>query len=121
MLDQNRMSNLDEPESNGDNWRCPICEAILLDEFCSKCEVIVARPGGQERILDQRLPILIILFGVMGVLGLPLLWMSRAFRFETRIILSIVVVIYTCLLAFAAYFACSMAWEAYAEFIRMSV
>ena len=95
---------------------CPKCESAYVDGHCSNCDLIVARPAVQEQILDQRLPILILLFGVMGVLGLPLLWLSPAFCRRTKVVLSVVVVLYTGLLLTAAYFASRFAWQSWLEF-----
>ncbi len=97
---------------------CPKCGAAFESDLCVGCELVVAKPVIQEQILDQRLPILVVLFCVMGVLGLPLLWLSPAFRRRTKVILTIVVVIYTGLLATAAWMAGSSAWQSWLEFVN---
>ena len=51
------------------------------------------------------LPMLFLLFVVLGPLGLPLLWKSPAFSRSMKIVLTIAVVVYTALLAETALMA----------------
>ena len=97
---------------------CPKCGSAYEDDRCVNCDLIIAKPPVQEQLLDQRLPILVLLFGVMGVLGLPLLWISPAFRRRTKVILSVVVVIYTGLLATGAWLAGRAAWQSWLDFFN---
>ena len=57
-------------------------------------------PSGEdsERMVDNRTIIFTLLFGVMGFLGIPLLWSSRSFTREEKKKWSIIVTIYTCVL-----------------------
>jgi hypothetical protein len=58
-----------------------------------------ARPDTSLRAaVDNPYAILALLFFVTGFFGLPALWMSRAFTPGAKIVLSIVVTIYTLLL-----------------------
>jgi hypothetical protein len=53
-------------------------------------ERVVQRP-----LTDNRWFVLAMLFFVMAILGLPLLWRSRGFSTASKIVLSLVVAIYT--------------------------
>ena len=48
-----------------------------------------------REVADNKWVVLALLFFVMGFLGLPLLWASRAFSRGTKIWLSVVVILYT--------------------------
>lgn len=65
----------------------------------------VAEP---QRLIDQPLPILVMLFGVTGALGIPVLWMSRGFSTQGKWVLSIVVTLYTIFILWI--FALIMLW-----------
>lgn len=65
-----------------------------------------------ERVVNSRWTVLILLFGVLGVLGVPLLWVSRGFSRKEKIFWSIAVTIYTlALIAIAA----GCIWFAWAQ------
>ena len=82
---------------------CPACHASLsaAAEQCSECgtptrgESAATRPPGTVPFLDRPWVILSLLFFVMAILGLPILWQSRAFGTWAKIGLSIVVTLYT--------------------------
>ncbi len=92
------------------NWiLCPVCAAEFATTAacCPRCGATFAGPGAQpalgpacprERLLDNRWFILALLFGVLAVFGLPLLWFSRGFSRRAKIVLSVIVVLYTALL-----------------------
>jgi hypothetical protein len=46
-------------------------------------------------LIDNPWAVLILLFAVTGFLGIPVLWMSRGFTTTMKVVLSIVVTIYT--------------------------
>ncbi|MCO6457571.1 MAG: hypothetical protein J5I93_19900 [Pirellulaceae bacterium] len=92
-----------------DKILCPRCEATLpfTAEVCPHCGS-ATRPIGQPGagsddaggpsappLLDRPWVVLSLLFFVMAILGLPLLWKSRAFSLAAKIVLSIVVTLYT--------------------------
>ncbi len=54
--------------------------------------------GEIRQLLSSRLLIFLLMFGVLGVLGIPLLWMSPVFSRGEKIVWSIVVTLYTLLL-----------------------
>ena len=58
---------------------------------------------------------LLLLFGVLAVLGLPLLWYSPAFSRKEKIIWSIVIPIYTLALFAIAAGCCWFAWLRWQE------
>lgn len=71
--------------------------------------------AGLRRLVDHRWAVLLILFGAMGALGLPLIWMSRAFTPLAKLVWSIVVIVYTVALIWGAWLACSIAWARWEE------
>ena len=50
-----------------------------------------------RRLLDTPWFILVLLFGVAAAFGLPLLWYSRGFSWPAKIVLTVVVILYTAL------------------------
>ncbi len=66
-----------------------------------------AKPASQwEQLLGSRTMILVLLFGATGILGLPVLWMSRAFTTNEKILWSIVNSLYTLVLIAIAVGVC---------------
>ncbi len=68
--------------------------------------------GKDIGLLSSRLVVLLLLFGVLGVLGLPLLWISRAFSTREKVLWSLGVTLYTVILLGLASAAVWMAWQA---------
>jgi hypothetical protein len=66
-----------------------------------------------RRALDNPWLILLTLFFVTAALGLPLLWISRAFSAPAKIIVSIVVLIYTVALLWAFWLFMVFMWNNY--------
>jgi hypothetical protein len=66
-----------------------------------------------RRALDNPWLILLLLFFVTAALGLPLLWISRAFSAPTKVVLSIVVLIYTVVLLWAFWLFLVFMWNNY--------
>lgn len=62
--------------------------------------------------MDKWWTILLLLFGVTGVLGLPVLWVSRSFGLGMKLVLSVAVTIYTALLCWGVYLIFLMAYDA---------
>jgi hypothetical protein len=62
-------------------------------------------------MIDQRWVVLLLLFGVMGPLAIPILWKSRGFSILAKIVLSFAVTIYIVALAWCAWLAVKMAWD----------
>ncbi|MEM7477380.1 MAG: hypothetical protein AAF483_20540 [Planctomycetota bacterium] len=56
------------------------------------------KPSSKDKILGSRGLILLMLFGVTGFLGIPVLLMSPAFSKAEKAIWSLVITIYTCVL-----------------------
>lgn len=97
-----------------DTLLCPHCDAELSAsaERCGHCgtatgfvvaEVVAADRGVEvkPRIFDQPGKLLILLFGVTAVFGLPLLWHSRGFSRPAKAVLTVVVLAYTVLILWA--------------------
>lgn len=59
-----------------------------------------------ERLVQSKLAVLAILFGVTGFLGLPLLWMNRRFSDGERVFWAIANIIYTSGLIYLAFRIC---------------
>lgn len=51
-----------------------------------------------EKLLSSRKTILIILFGMTGVLGLPLLWISHVFTLGEKVLWTVLNTLYTLML-----------------------
>jgi len=64
-----------------------------------------------ERAVHSRGTVLVILFGVLGVLGLPVLWISRGFDRREKIFWSVMVTIYTLVLVAIAVGCVWYAWQ----------
>jgi hypothetical protein len=62
-----------------------------------------------RELIDKPLPLLATLFFVTAACGLPLLWMSRGFSVTSKIILTVVVLLYTALVLWLFYLV--MAWS----------
>ena len=88
---------------------------------CPKCGVAVRpppaarEPGWLRALLDNRWFVLVLLFFVMAVLGLPVLWISRGFSVAAKIVLSVVVTLYTAVLLWLTWLI--IAWS-YASVMR---
>ncbi len=94
------------------------CDPIVTTEVCHpRAPAETTTPMLiVKSILDSRLAICALLFLVTGALGLPVLWMSRAFRPATKIWLSLIVIAYTALLLAIAYYCFVMGWREVREF-----
>jgi hypothetical protein len=112
---------------------CPACLVSLAAnaEVCSACgtptrdkpapappahsypRATTARP-----LLDRPIVILGLLFGVMAVLGIPLLWQSRAFGRPLKIVLSVVVTLYTAALIYGVGLICVWSYNNVVEALR---
>lgn len=67
-------------------------------------------------LLNNRPGILVLLFFVTGILGLPLLWLSDSFSRTEKIVWSIVVTLYTLLLLGATL---AIGWWVYAQISQL--
>ena len=65
-------------------------------------------PSAARQLIDNPWIMLATLFLVTAALGLPFLWMSRGFSRTSKVILSIVVIVYTALILWI--FWIIMAW-----------
>jgi hypothetical protein len=54
-----------------------------------------ARNNSLRVLIDNPWAVLFLLFAVTGFLGIPVLWMSRGFTTTMKVVLSIVITIYT--------------------------
>lgn len=66
------------------------------------------RAPSWRNILDRPLALIAVLFLVTAAPGLPLLWMSRAFSLTAKIVITILVLVWTALVLWAFYLV--MAW-----------
>ena len=67
------------------------------------------KPRSQREMVQSKTAVLVILFAVTGVLGVPLLWMNKQFTNTERIFWAILVTLYTLFLVYVAYAVC--AWS----------
>lgn len=68
--------------------------------------------NSRSGILENRKAIIVMLFGITGVLGLPLLWLSPKFSVNEKLIYSVAVTFYTAVLIGIAVAA---VWWAYSR------
>jgi hypothetical protein len=68
-----------------------------------------------RELADSRWIVLGTLFLVTGVFGLPMLWISRGFSRAGKVVLSIVVTLYTVLLLWAFWIFMVYMWKNYYE------
>lgn len=105
-----------------DDTRCPRCSAILGvgQDHCFQCgasrssNASVVSPKRATSLLntaDRPWVICVLLFGVMGSLGIPILWMSRSISVQGKIVLTLAVMVYTVLLVWVTWLAISFAWS----------
>jgi predicted amidophosphoribosyltransferase len=100
---------------------CAACGAPLDEDadHCDRCGRIVrgtARPiaaadpalSGARRLIDRPWFVLMLLFCATAALGLPLLWKSRGFSRFAKLLVSLLVTVYTVLLLWA--FGLLMHW-----------
>ena len=73
----------------------------------------MSETGDDRPIVDRPWFVLAVLFLVTGVLGLPLLWLSRGFRRGQKWFWTVVVTLYTLALTAAA---AGISWHAYQVF-----
>lgn len=67
------------------------------------------------RALDKWWTILILLFCVTGILGLPILWVSKAYGPGMKALLSVIVTIYTGFLFWLVYLVIVFAYQSVAD------
>ena len=73
------------------------------------------KPGLIVQLLNSRILIFVMLFGVTGFLGLPILWMSPSFSRLEKYFWSVVNIIYTTALIVLCVVIC---WWAYARIVE---
>jgi|GEM_PF-1280248 len=93
---------------------CPYCgDALPPGNLSAASHPSFGRPGASWRqMIDQPWVVLLLLFGVMGPLAIPVLWKSRGFSAWAKLGLSIAVIVYIAALGAAAWWAVTLAWEA---------
>lgn len=95
----------------------PAPETNAEDELivAERVEPVVRRAGPQRYNLryfvDTPWVMLLVLFGMTGVLGLPALWASRGFSGWMKLLLSVVVTAYTALLVWITWLSIHAAYE----------
>lgn len=76
---------------------CQRCGAATRVAAAGPAQAVNSAAGGKS-LLDRPWFILGLLFLVTAILGLPLLWISRGFSPAWKIVLSVIVTLYTVLL-----------------------
>lgn len=77
---------------------CPGCGIASSVAAVRKPPALASSAAGGRSLLDRPWFVLGLLFFVTAILGLPLLWISRGFPRVWKIVLSVVVTVYTALL-----------------------
>ena len=70
-----------------------------------------SKRSSTDRMIQSRGAVLAVLFLVMGALGIPLLWMNKAFSNAERWFWAVVVTIYTALLIYIAWRICMWSYH----------
>jgi hypothetical protein len=73
---------------------CPRC-SMPLDASPPQASVAAVRRSLRESVVDNPWGVLGLLFLAAGVLGLPVLWRSQAFSLGAKLVLSVVVTVYS--------------------------
>lgn len=106
---------------------CPGCGARVEAHAtgCSRCGSPIGPAGhpqsearqapGQTTTLrsvaDNRAYLLLLLFGAALVLGLPLLWYGRAYGIVGKIVVTLLVILWTAVLLALCWWSLSWSWE----------
>jgi len=105
---------------------CPGCNAVL-DVRCDACETCGAGTASDDATIRRRTrfqwihhrhTMLLVLLGALGVLGIPLLWRSRAFTTAGKWLWSLVATIETAVLLGGCWWAIRFALDAYGQAAR---
>lgn len=98
---------------NASQFFCPRCSAEVSASaiHCPRCGAALSGDAPARRdLLDNPWFIIGLLFLATGALGLPLLWRSRGFSSVSKVVIGVVVTIYTILLIALAAWAVMWAW-----------
>lgn len=74
---------------------CPRCGSTIGG---SAVPVQSAADASLQRLLDRPGVVLLLLFGVTAAMGIPFLWRSRAFSTAGKVVLTVIVSLYTLLI-----------------------
>lgn len=72
---------------------------------------VVPQPSFVEQVVHTKFGVLLACFGVLAILGLPLIWVSRAFTRKEKFFWSIVVTLYTLALCAMTGYALWFLWQ----------
>lgn len=95
---------------------CPHCDSTTMAEVSQPSAADAPasdNKGGQWDWIHRRRTVLFVLLCATGVLGLPALWLSRAFSARAKVVWSIVVTVETALLVWLCYRSVQTAIEAF--------
>ena len=67
--------------------------------------------NSMSTLVQNRLAVIGVLFGVTGFLGIPLLWMNKRFSNSERVFWAILVTIYTLILIYIAWAICAWSYR----------
>jgi len=107
---------------------CPACGAELaaISQECDRCgsatisgddRGATERPtvSSQQKLIDNPWVILGLLFGVAAGFGLPFLWKSSGFSRYWKVVLSVIVIVYTILILWLIYLCCMYIWDSVSQ------
>jgi hypothetical protein len=96
-----------------------VAATVVAEDTSADAKSAVGRPATPFRqVVDNRWCVLGLLFLVMAVLGLPILWASRAFSRPAKLALTALVIVYTALLAWLCWLAVRAAYHQILDAIR---
>ena len=98
-------------EAGADDRQCRRCGAELRTAELEAPAAGLKTPTTWRELIDSRWAVLLLLFGVMGPLAIPILLKSRSFSTVSKVVLSVVVTIYIAALVWCAWLAVKSAYD----------
>ncbi len=93
--------------------RCATCGTVTHSQPTSAHVVKSFAPGlpGDRSVIDNRTHLLLLLFGAALFLGLPLLWVSRAYGLVGKLVITVLVLLWSALLLSLFWWSFTWSWS----------
>lgn len=117
-----------------DRDECERCHAGLRsgDVRCSACgtpragidlppppPAPPADPRARRGVIDNPYAVLAAVFFAMAILGIPLIWACRAWSTRTKIVLTLVTLVYTAVIFWLFYLAMAWSWNRISPYLAV--